>query len=374
MQHRFFPASPSRTVGALILGAAFCLAPAAAAIDLLTLPALQSPKAAKGTLLAIASAGDRLVAAGERGIIVYSDDQGASWKQARVPVSVTLTTLFFASREVGWAAGHDGVIVRTTDAGTTWHKQFDGNAGNALILADLKARLAAAQGNDASTRERLENALADAESSSKFGPSLPLLGLWFGDADNGLAVGAFGQLFQTIDGGKSWATLSARISNPEGLHFNSIAKVGDGSLVIAGEGGKLRRSRDRGASWETLDTGYTGHLYGALAPAGSGKIIAFGFGGTVLVSGDNGKNWQRVPKRVNKAIVSGVVLPDGAVVLAAGDGHLLVSRDQGANFDLIEGGAGGPVAALLSGPLATGQLLAVGRGGARTLALGAKAP
>lgn len=374
MQHRFFPAPPFLALGALLLGAALCPPPASAAIDLLTLPALQSPKAARGMLLAIAGAGERLVAVGERGIIVFSDDHGANWKQARVPVSLTLTCVFFATREVGWAAGHDGVILRSTDAGATWHKQFDGTLANALVLADLKARLAASQKN-ASDGERLRNALADAEGNSKFGPSPPLLGLWFGDADKGLAVGAFGQLFQTVDGGKSWATLGGRIDNLDGLHFNSIAEAGDGSLLIAGEGGKLRRSRDRGANWETLDTGYAGHLYGALAPpGGGGKIVAFGFGGTVLLSNDNGKSWQSAPKLVNKSLVAGFALPDGALVLAAGDGQLLLSRDQGATFELIKDGAGRPVAALLPRPLRTGRLLAVGGGGARTIALGGKAP
>lgn len=378
MQHRVFPAFPAPLLSALLLSAAaFVLAPAAAAIDLLTLPALQSDKAAKGMLLAVASAGQRIVAAGERGIIVYSDDQGASWKQAQVPASLALTTLHFVSRDIGWAAGHDGVILRTADGARTWRKQFDGNSANALILADLKARIGAAQGRSGqapATLEALENALADAESSASFGPSMPLLGLWFRDAANGLAVGAFGQLFQTADGGQTWACRNGRISNPEGLHYNSIAQLADGSLMIAGEGGKLRRSRDGGASWETLDTGYRGHLYGALALAGSNKIVAYGFAGTVLTSADDGKTWRSAPKLVNKPLVGGFMLAGGALVLAAGDGQLLLSRDQGKTFSLVKGGAGRPVAALLPRPLRPDQLLAVGAGGSRLLALDGATP
>lgn len=375
MQHRNFPAFPAALLCALLVGAAALVpAPAAAALDLLALPALQSHKAAKGMLLAVASAGQRIVAAGERGIIVYSDDQGASWKQAQVPVSLTLTTLHFVSRDVGWAAGHDGVILRSVDGARTWHKQFDGNTANALILADLKARVAAASGQAPAVVEALENALADAESGASFGPSMPLLGLWFRDAANGLAVGAFGQLFQTADGGQTWACRNGRIGNPEGLHYNSIAQMADGSLMIAGEGGKLRRSRDGGASWETFDTGYRGHLYGALTLAGSNKIVAYGFAGSVLTSLDDGKTWGSAPKRLNKALVGGFVQAGGELVLAAGDGQLLRSRDQGMTFSLGKGGAGRPVAALLPRPLGPGQLLAVGAGGARALALDGAAP
>ena len=43
--------------------------------------------AAHGLLIAIASSGERLVAVGDRGIIVLSDDHGASWRQAaEVPI------------------------------------------------------------------------------------------------------------------------------------------------------------------------------------------------------------------------------------------------------------------------------------------------
>lgn len=373
MQHRTFPL-PARALCALLLSAVCGMAPASAAVDLLTLPALQSPRAAGSLLLAIASAGTRLVAAGERGIIVYSDDRGATWRQARVPVSLTLTTLFFATANVGWAAGHDGVILRTDDGGASWHKQFDGNNANALILADLKARRAAANGASPGAIEALDNALADAESGTSFGPALPLFGLWFENVSHGLAVGAFGQLFQTNDGGRTWSSLGGRIANVEGLHYNSIAMAGDGSLMIAGERGKLRRSRDRGTTWETLDTGYAGHLYGVLAPAGGARLVAFGFGGTVLISDDDGKRWRQAAKLVNKSIVGALVLPDGALALAAGDGQLLISHDHGASYNLIKDGAGRPVAALLRHPLAPGQLLAVGNGGARVIAIGASGP
>ena len=42
-------------------------------------------------LQAITQAGQRLVAVGERGLVLLSDDAGKHWRQAQVPVSVTLT-------------------------------------------------------------------------------------------------------------------------------------------------------------------------------------------------------------------------------------------------------------------------------------------
>ena len=73
----------------------------------------------KVVLIAVARAGNRLVAAGEHGVICYSDDNGITWVQGKVPVDVTLTTVAFVSPTDGWAAGHYGVILHTTDAGAT---------------------------------------------------------------------------------------------------------------------------------------------------------------------------------------------------------------------------------------------------------------
>ena len=88
--------------------------------DVLGTPAVKSPLASRGLLNGLASAGKRIVAVGQRGHILYSDDAGKSWRQAEVPVSSDLVAVSFPNATNGWAVGHDGVVLRTTDAGVTW--------------------------------------------------------------------------------------------------------------------------------------------------------------------------------------------------------------------------------------------------------------
>jgi photosystem II stability/assembly factor-like uncharacterized protein len=343
-------------------------------MDLLKVPALQSKSAAKSMLLAVDKAGARLVAAGERGIVVYSDDQGLNWTQAQVPVSVTLTTLSFVSPNVGWAAGHDGVILHTRDGGATWSLQFDGNAANTLMLRGLQDRVSAARGAlsaavgkdkeaQAAALESSQAALDDASANAGFGPALPLLGLWFRDAAEGLAVGAFGQMFHTADGGKTWQSWGARIANSEGFHYNSISQAADGTLLIAGEAGKVRRSKDSGQTWETLDTGYGGHLYGVLAIPDTPVLVTYGFSGNILVSGDRGMTWRQGPKLTSKPIVGGMVMADRAIVLTTQDGYQLLSHDQGKTFARIGKPSVRPVAAVLPRLVNRNQMLVVGTAG-----------
>ena len=84
-------------------------------VDVLDTPSAMTPLASRSLLNGIARAGNRLVAVGARGHILYSDDEGKSWKQAKVPVSSDLTAVNFSTPQQGWAVGHDGVIVRWTE-------------------------------------------------------------------------------------------------------------------------------------------------------------------------------------------------------------------------------------------------------------------
>ena len=86
--------------------------------------AIESPKAAKGLMIDVVHAGKRLVAVGDRGHILYSDDQGNTWAQAKVPTRQLLTAVFFVDDQHGWAVGHDAQILASTDGGATWTQQY----------------------------------------------------------------------------------------------------------------------------------------------------------------------------------------------------------------------------------------------------------
>ncbi|MDP2228356.1 MAG: YCF48-related protein, partial [Moraxellaceae bacterium] len=173
-------------------------------------PAIESAKASRSLLVDIAYAGKRLVAVGERGHVLFSDDQAKTWRQSKVPVSVMLTAVYFANAQEGWAVGHNGVILFSSDAGESWVVQ------------------------------RSDKNADDERAGS------PLLDVWFADNQNGFVVGAYGYFLATNDGGLTWSDKSSAINNPEGLHLNAISGVRDGIAVVAGERGVLWRSFDNG--------------------------------------------------------------------------------------------------------------------------------
>ncbi|MDR7307608.1 YCF48-related protein [Rhodoferax saidenbachensis] len=312
-----YPGMARRTVLGALAGwaAAAPLAGAASAPAVLSAPALMSPKALGAATLAVTRAGQRLVAVGERGTVLLSDDHGASWKQAPVPVQTTLTTVRFADDKTGWAAGHLGVILRSDDAGASWHKQLDGLQAAALML-----QAAQATGDD--------KAIANAQRWVEEGADKPFFDLEFIDAQRGFAVGAYGQMFATADGGKTWASVAQRLPNPKSLHLYGLRAHGQ-TLLIAGEQGLLLRSTDGGLSFSALASPYKGSFFGLLHTAGD-VWVAYGLRGTAYRSLDAGTQWKQLDTGLPMAVGAGTALPKGGFVLMGQAGDVLLGRDEAA--------------------------------------------
>lgn len=311
---------------ALILGLTTLPANAQDALLESAVPSTLSPHT---LLMDIDRVGQRLVAVGERGHILISSDDAQSWRQAQVPVRVTLTASYFVDDTFGWAVGHDGVVLRTDDGGESWRKVLDGYQANqigldhALRLQDaLEHSLAnAPEDQQAGLEEQLETLTMlseDAESFAAEGPSRPFLDLWFKNRLEGFAVGAFGLFMHTRDGGESWEAWFDHLDNPYNFHLNAIRQVGD-HLYIAAEAGTLYRSSDWGESWQLLESPYDGSFFGVVGSA-DGRIIAYGLRGHAFQSRDWGDSWLPLDTGVDSGLFGATLLDDGTAVLVGDAG------------------------------------------------------
>ncbi len=291
---------------------------------------IESAKSVRGLMLDVVAAGPRLVAVGDRGHILYSDDHGSTWTQAKVPSRQLLTAVFFVDAQHGWAVGHDAQILASSDGGATWNKQFE----------DLKRQA-------------------------------PLLDLWFKDASTGFAVGAYGALLTTTDGGQHWQDVSDRIDNPDQFHFNAIAAVKDAGLFIVGEQGSLFRSRDDGQRWEKIQGPYEGSLFGLLPTGEPQTLLIYGLRGNLFRSTDFGDTWAQVPLQgprgpLEFALSGATRLDDGSLVLVGNSGTVLRSSDDGKTFSLFNRPDRLSLSAVTAG--ANGTLILAGQGGVRVTA------
>jgi len=306
--------------------------------------------AARGLLIAIASAGPRLVAVGDRGIIVLSDDRGASWRQAdNVPAQALLTGVCFLDAQHGVAVGHDEVILTTVDGGRNWKRTHYAPQ---------------AQG--------------------------PLLDVWCGTGGEVIAVGAYSAYLTSADGGTSWrevkftpasapaagrerahspgATAAAGAADEErasgGYHLNRIVSGNAHRLYIAAEAGHLYASDDGGANWRTLASPYEGSFFGLLPLQGE-ELLAFGLRGHLYRSTNGGASWQPIDTGTVAMLTGATPLDSGAVAIVGLSGVVLVSRDGGRSFTLLQQADRAGLSAVA--PAGDERLVVVGEGGARLI-------
>jgi photosystem II stability/assembly factor-like uncharacterized protein len=272
------------------------------------------PLAPESVLLDVARIGDRLVAVGERGHVVWSTD-GMRWQQAEnVPTRSTLTTVVAAGDRL-WAAGHDAVIITSGDHGRTWSRQyFDPERQQAVM------------------------------------------DLYFTDPENGVAIGSYGLYLVTRDGGGSWE--DGVVDEENEYHLNAMVRFPDGLRLIAGEAGYSYRSFDDGETWEPLEMPYTGSMWGGIVSS-RGCAVFFGLRGHLMQSCDRGDTWVELTTNTESSL-SGAAEQKGMMVIAGNSGTVLTWA--GGGFSEHKHSSGVDFAAAL--PLSGGRFLLVGEEGA----------
>lgn len=244
-------------------------------------------------VLGAALAGNRIVAVGERGVILLSDDDGAHFRQAQaVPANATLTSVSFVDAQHGWAAGHWGVVLRTDDGGEHWREQ----------RADTSV-------------------------------DQPLFSIAFRDEMHGWAVGLWSLLITTDDGGATWKTQpvgQGAAAGKSGLNFFSVFAGPQKDVYIAAEQGTVFKSSDDGASWQALHTGYKGTLWSGVV-ARDRTVYVGGLRGNLFASQDGGATWQSVSSGASSSI-TGLVANATSVAGVALDGYVMVKAAGAHDF------------------------------------------
>jgi len=286
-----------------MLGAAFALA------QQFSQPALAEPAPLSNgpinilnvSLSDITSLNGKLIAVGERGLVMQSRDQGKSWNAIYAPTSRMLTAVAFIDATTGVAVGHGGTVLRTRDAGMTWQ---------VVKVAEI--------GTDA------------------------VLGITALHDGRLIAYGAFGMYIESSDKGKTW-TRKKVISDDFDRHISRIVEFGDGKLLLVGESGTLAVSSDAGATWKQITSPYVGSYFGALA-LHDGALLAYGMRGNIFRSVDAALTWTKVPFASTSTLNGGAVDANGNITLVGNNGLIASSRDNGTSFSLQTAARGTPIA------------------------------
>lgn len=340
---------------------AFCLwlvtaGPALALVGPLNSPAFPVVHPSRALLIDVTQAGNRLVAVGEHGLVIYSDDNGRSWRQAPTPTSETLTCVGFADARNGWAAGGQGVVLHSKDGGATWQMQLNGD--DVIKLMNAAAAQYATANPGAPSAER---ALRRASIFTAAGDNKPFLSVLLLGPQSAIIFGAYRMTVMTTDGGKHWVDWSLHVGDPISHNIYDAARVGN-AIYLAGEMGSILRSDDNGQNFSMLTAPGDSTMFGILGTPKNALLI-YGVSGEAFRSTDQGQSWAPVNISANADITAGTVLRSGDILLVSEAGAIFESKDDGQTFRALPLSEGMALFDVMQA--ANGNVVFVGSGGVR---------
>ena len=280
-----------------------------------------------------------LVAAGA---IAAAAPSGESAK-ALAPVPAAHSTIATQAMLLGeaWAGpravavGEEGVVLLSDDRAATWRQAHGVPVSSTLTSVSFAdARMGWAVGHwgailattDGGENWTLQHLAVDEDR--------PLFAVHFFDAKSGVAVGLWSLVLTTDDGGRTWTKQT--LQPPPGAtkaDANLLGLFADlhGHLFAAAERGLVLRSDDRGHTWTYLSTGYKGSFWAGVALA-DGTLLVGGQRGSVYRSEDEGRTWTKSELDSQSSITAFAAAPGGEVRLVGLDGLQASSRDGGEHF------------------------------------------
>ncbi len=272
-----------------------------------------------GVLLSVARAGDRLVAAGDRGTILLSDDQGASWHSVASGTDELLTSSVFISPTEGWLVGQDSTILHTTDAGLHWASQSSAPGTDQALF-----------------------------SVASLAPG------------HLVATGSYALMLETVNA-STWTPV--KLPNlDEDYHLNCVMAHG-ADVVITGEAGHafLRH----GTTWTPIPVPYDGSQFGCLTTH-DGTMYSFGLRGSLFASPPGATvAWKRIETGEQRSIFGGTILANGFMALVGSNGLMMLFDPQTEKLRTLPPVTGATLSAVAE--TSGGKWVVVGEDGVHTV-------
>ncbi|MEX2479939.1 MAG: photosystem II stability/assembly factor-like protein [Gammaproteobacteria bacterium] len=234
------------------------------------------------------------------------------------------------SGERGLAVGNFGLMLETTDGGRSW-KLLEPVTTLALLGAATagQRQLVVGQQGFAMVREQ-----GGEWTTIDTGLTERLLNVDMNESGLAIAVGEFGFIGRSRDFGATWESIAVDWAehNEEGYepHLYGSLVLEDGTIMITGEFGLILRSNDGGDTFTAVNRGEASVFDVFLARDGSNVGYAVGQEGLVLRTGDRGDSWQQLDVDTDANLL-GVWTGNGEVVIT-GIRAMLRSSDDGATF------------------------------------------
>lgn len=313
---------------------------------------------------------------GSSGWVAAADAAGTQANLIKTLEAGTAHSAFFGvsfDAGKGVAVGVGGAIYESADAGMTWKRVPDEAKKKGLALLAVAKRgpntIAVGQAGLVKVEEPSGKWL-----EVDLGARTRLFSVGVNSTGLAIAVGEFGAVYKSADGGRHWAgaapdwtTLavadSAGTAEPN-MYSAHVSEAG--VITIAGEYGVILRSTDGAATWTVLRpmAARASTLFALFIPADEqGNSYAVGQRGELLISSDGGRSWSQCTMPTRSNFLGVAANSDGRVVIT-GMRVMMRSSNNGMTWDAIrEGDTTTDWYQAVSVEEGSGRIVAVGHSG-----------
>lgn len=219
------------------------------------------------------------------------DSSQVGWKQVHSGTEAHLYGIHFGDDKRGWAVGTNGVLLSTKNGGKTWKKtKTDSSADNTYTHVNFtspkhgwltskgKVSYTGSGGNSWSVQYK-ERTIGRKPAG--------ILDLYFVTETEGWAVGGFGTILHTQNGGGKWE----KIETFSDIHLWGVHFVDTDHGWIVGQEGEILHTQDGGKQWIRQESNVEQPLFAVhFVDQMNGWIV--GTDGLILHTANGGKTWN----------------------------------------------------------------------------------
>jgi len=262
-------------------------------------------------------------------LIIAVSPVSAQWEwQNPLPQGNNLYSLDFINENEGWVGGVDGTIIYTDDGGQTWDYRNSGVSSIIYCLDFIDNQSGLAAGGYPFVSRKIyktTNGGINWDVVLDTGPN-PIYDLFRINEDTCIAVGAYGELLISFDGGNNWQNQYTGFDN----HFRSCwFFTSDIGWIVGEDGTVLRKTGEN--SWLSIDTLTDADLYSIYFIDDYNGWIC-GSSGNVFRTQNGGETWLSESSLTNSFLaVIDFIGPDTGWIIG---GQTLHTTDGGESWEL----------------------------------------
>lgn len=169
------------------------------------------------------------------GMILSSEDWGASWQRRGEEVDVAWNDIAFADDQTVWVVGEFGSMMTSPDAGASWQEVEPASERSLMAIAFRNPQTAVAVGLDGLILRTTDG--GHSWDSVDADTPLHLFDVVW-DGEKWIAVGAMGVVVVGSENAESWQ--AQRLSNNDLGWHTALVPTGDGVFLVGASQGLWR--------------------------------------------------------------------------------------------------------------------------------------